>query len=216
MSGTPSPQPNTAETLSLNDILADSLHSHYIDDAYYAKLRHDFREWDQRGKPLDASERDAYEAVILHENWLLDRQAFEAWYRLYTKECVYWVPAGKPSRDPGTIDPRKNVTIAFDDRRRMGDRIVWLRTGVASAQLPVSQTTHISAGFVRVPSANPAEIKIRSQFVLHEIRGGHPMQTLAGWMGHVLVEQDGAIRIDRKLVCLLDADRARHNPTFLI
>ena len=204
------------DTTTLNAILADTLHSHYIDDAYYAKLRTDLGEWQHVGKPLNEDERERYESVVLHENWLLDQQAFEAWYQLYTAQCVYWIPSVSTLQTIDEIDPQRHVTIAFDDRRRMGDRIVWLRTGVASAQLPQSFTAHISSGFVRVPSAQPGEVKIRSQFVLHEIRGGHAVQTLCGWMGHVLVENDGIVKIDRKLVSLLDANRARHNPTFLI
>jgi 3-phenylpropionate/cinnamic acid dioxygenase small subunit len=203
-------------TMTLNEILADALHSHYINDAYYAKLRGDLTEWAQVGTPLTEQERQRYESVILHEHWLLDRQAFEDWYQLYTKECVYWIPSESTINAIEDIDPQRHVTEAFDDRRRMADRIVWLRTGIASSQLPKSHTAHISSGFVRIPSDVAGEVKIRSQFVLHEIRGGHPIQTVCGWMGHVLVEQEGTVKIDRKLVSLLDANRARHNPTYLI
>jgi len=206
----------SAAPMTLKDILADSLHSHYINDDYYALLRDDLAEWNVMGTPLDQHERNSYEALILHEHWLLDRRALEDWYQLYTDQCVYWIPAAANMPDAVAGNPQNHVTIAFDDRRRMGDRIVWLRTGVASAQLPVSNTNHSNSGFVRVPTARTGEIKIRSQFVMHEIRAGHPMQTLSGWMGHVLVARDGKIKIDRKLVCLVDADRARHNPTFLI
>ena len=98
----------------------------------------------------------------------------------------------------------------------MGDRIVWLRTGVAYSQLPPSYTAHTSSGFVRVPTANPNEVKVRSQFIVHEIRAKHAVQTMTGWMGHVFVVEDGQTRIDRKLVCLLNAHYAQHNLTFLL
>jgi hypothetical protein len=35
-------------------------------------------------------------------------------------------------------------------------------------------------------------------------------------MGHVFVEEDGQVRIDRKLVRLLDGERSHHNLTFLL
>lgn len=135
---------------------------------------------------------------------------------MYSSDCVYWVPQARAMPDPEAGDPQTHVAIAFDDRRRMGDRIVWLRTGVAYSQLPPSWTSHSSSGFVRVPTAVPGEVKIRSQFVIHEVRTNYPVQTMTGWMGHVLKEEGGALKIARKIVCLIDGDRAHHNLTFLL
>jgi 3-phenylpropionate/cinnamic acid dioxygenase small subunit len=201
---------------TLDDILRDTLTSTYVNDTYYQKLRRDLAEWKGRGVPLTEDERQRYESLIVHEHWLLDRRAFEEWYQLYSRECVYWVPAVHDMPDPVRGDPQRQVTIAFDDRRRMGDRIVWLRTGVAYSQLPPSYTAHTSSGFVKVPTETPAEVKIRSQFIVHEVRAHHKVQTLAGWMGHVFIVEEGELRIDRKLVCLIDANVSQHNLTFLI
>jgi 3-phenylpropionate/cinnamic acid dioxygenase small subunit len=206
----------SAEPTALDAILRDTLTSTYVDDDYYALLRADVAEWDARGTPLTGAERATHEALVLHESWLLDRRRFEEWYGLYARECLYWVPAADPITDPAAADPRRRVTIVCDDRRRLGDRIVWLRTGVAYSQLPPSHTAHLSSGFVRVPTARAGEIKIRSNTVVHEIRSGHVLQTMAGWSGHVLVEEDGELRIARKVVALLDADRSHHNLTFLL
>jgi 3-phenylpropionate/cinnamic acid dioxygenase small subunit len=153
---------------------------------------------------------------VVHENWLLDNRHFEQWYQLYSRQCLYWIPAAGWRCEPDEADPQTHVTLAFDDRRRMGDRIVWLRTGMAYSQLPASFTAHSSSNFVLVPSSVPGEVKIRSQFIVHEIRAGHAVQVLAGWMGHVFVEEDGQVRIDRKLVRLLDGERSHHNLTFLL
>ncbi len=200
----------------LDDVLADTKTSDYIDDDYYAMLRHDLLEWDAAGAVLTEPERAQYESLILHESWLLDRRRFEEWYQLYARECLYWVPAVNDLPTNPDADPQRRVSIACDDRRRMGDRIAWLRTGVAYSQLPPSYTTHANTGFVRVPTVRPGEIKIRSQFTLQEVRLNNPLQTMSGWMGHVLTREDDAVRIARKIVCLVDADRSHHNLTFLI
>lgn len=206
----------SVKAMTLDDVLADSLESRYINDSYYDMLRHDLVEWKQRGIALTDDERRTYETLVLLENWLLDQREFEQWYQLFSRQCCYWAPANVDMPDPATGDPQGQVTIFFDDRRRLGDRIVWLRTGVASSQLPVSRTTHLSTGFVRVPTERAGEVKVRSTFVMHELRAHHPVQCLTGWMGHVFVEEEGELKIDRKIVCLLDAARGRHNPTFLI
>ena len=201
---------------TLDDILRDTLKSTYVDDGYYAKLRTDMDEWQEIGKPLNEDERQRYEALVLQEHWLLDRRAFEKWYQLFSRTCVYWVPAVHDMPDASRGDPQRQVTIAFDDRRRLGDRIVWLRTGVAYSQLPPSYTAHTSTGFVRIPTSTPGEVKVRSQFICHEVRAAHAIQTMTGWMGHVFIEEDGVTRIDRKVVCLLNAHHAQHNMTFLL
>lgn len=200
----------------LEEIVADSVHSTYIDDDYYAALRNDLTEFDFPGVVLDERERTTYESFILHENWLLDRRRYEEWFGLLAHECLYWVPAtsGLPDGDAG--DPQTQVSIACDDRRRLADRIVWLRTGVAYSQLPASFTNHALTGFVRVPTERAGEIKIRAQFIVHEVRAGHQLQTMSGWVGYVFTTESDRIRIARKIVCLLDAARSHHNLTFLL
>jgi len=222
----------------LDAVLRDALTSTYVDDGYYALLRADVDEWKARGAPLTEAERAEYEALVLHEAWLLDRRAFEDWYDLYARECLYWIPSVDVLAEPPPVlgkltpgssgftavrpggpdpaDPRTRVAIACDDRRRLGDRIVWLRTGVAYSQVPPSSTAHLCANFVRLPTAQPGEVKIRSQFVVHEIRAGHSLRSLAGWAGHVFVIEEGRTRIARKTVGLVDADRTHGNLTFLL
>lgn len=201
---------------ALTAILADARTSPYVDDAYYQTLRQDLRDFDTRGRILTQAEREVYEELVLHESWLLDRRRFEEWYSLYSRECVYWVPACEDVFDGDKGDPRTHVTIACDDRRRMGDRIVWFRTGIAYSQLPPSYTAHTHSGFVSVESSRPAEFKLRSQFVITEQRAGHPVQTMSGWMGHTFAEENDIVKIARKVVCLLDGHRDHHNLVFLL
>ena len=200
----------------LEDIVTDTLHSTYVDDDYYAVMRDDLTEFDCYGETLDDHERSRFEAFILHENWLLDRRRYEEWFGLMAQECMYWIPATSGLPDGAAGDPQTQVSIACDDRRRLADRIVWLRTGVAYSQLPASATSHSLTGFVRVPAERPGEVKIRAQFVVHEVRAGHTLQTMSGWVGYVLTTQNDQLRIARKIICLLDAARSHHNLTFFL
>jgi 3-phenylpropionate/cinnamic acid dioxygenase small subunit len=177
----------------------------FVDDRLYDQLRTDRTEWSAVGVPLDPGETATFGAVVAEEAWLLDLGRYEDWLDLFSTECLYWVPASAGG------DPQREVTLACDDRRRMGDRIAWMRTGLASAQIPPSRTTHLLSGAVRVPTMVTGEVKIRSSFVIHEARTG-----LAGWCGHVLVPADGRWRIARKLVQLVDAEVGWRNLTFLL
>ena len=44
---------------------------------------------------------------------------------------------------PEAGDPRREIAISFDDRRRMEDRIYRLRTGYAWSQAPKSRTVRM-------------------------------------------------------------------------
>lgn len=189
---------------------AADLVSTYVDDAFYEVLRTDAEEWRAVGRPLVGDERATVEGLLLAEAWLIDQARFEEWLDLYCDECLYWVPA-----DPDVGDPQRHVTLACDDRRRLRDRIAWLRTGLAYAQIPPSRTAHQLSGHVVVPTAIPGELKVRSSFVVHE-RRTDDVRVLAGWCGHVLVPEGGELRIRRKVVVPIDAGAAQRNLSFLL
>jgi 3-phenylpropionate/cinnamic acid dioxygenase small subunit len=185
--------------------------SDYIDDDFYALLRADAVEWRRVGAapdPADPLHRAAIELVTA-EAWLLDEGRYEDWLDLFTVECAYVVPASSGG------DVQREVTLAFDDRRRLGDRIHWYRTGVASAQIPPSRTTHLLSAPVVVATARPGELKLRASLIVHEARVGAP-RALAGWTGHVLTEEGGRLRIARKLVQIVDAEHGHRNLSFLL
>ena len=200
----------------LDAILRDTLTSTYVDDAYYALLRADVAEWDARGTPLTGPERGTYEALVLHETWLLDRRRFEEWYGLYARECLYWVPAADPVADPAAADPRTGSRSPATTAGGWGPHRLAAHRG---RLLPASALAHRPPVVGLRPGAHrPARARSRSARTPSSTRSasGHVLQTMAGWTGHVLVEEDGEWRIARKTVGLLDAERAHHNLTFLL
>jgi len=62
--------------------------------------------------------RDEFRRLLEREARLLDQLRYDDWLALYTAECVYWVPS-----TPNAGDPRREIAIMFDDRRRLEDRI---------------------------------------------------------------------------------------------
>ncbi|MEM9879242.1 MAG: aromatic-ring-hydroxylating dioxygenase subunit beta [Pseudomonadota bacterium] len=104
--------------------------SRYLTEAYYDALMAWQTAAQSYGPSEDAAVRTECEALLLYEARLLDTRQFEAWLNLLTEDCVYWVPADIDA------DPRTVVTVSFDDRRRLEDRIIRLETGFAHNQLP--------------------------------------------------------------------------------
>ncbi len=116
-----------------------SLSSYYVNDALYQEVVESFSIW-QRDELViaDPSERDRFRMLIEREARLLDQLRFDEWLSMYAPECIYWVPG-----TPEGGDPRREIAICFDDRRRMEDRIYRLRTGYAWSQAPKSRTVRM-------------------------------------------------------------------------
>ncbi len=121
--------------------------------------------------------------LIEREARLLDQLKFDEWLAMYAPECIYWVPA-----TPQGGDPRREVAILFDDRRRMEDRIYRLRTGYAWSQAPKSRTVRMVSN-VEVFAAGAARM-VRSNLLISEFRPDG-VRFLSGFCAHRFVEQDG-------------------------
>ncbi len=184
--------------------------SWYVDEAYYRALVEDFSDWqrDERAEP-DPALRDRCRALLEREARLLDQGRFEDWLALYAPECLYWVPG-----TPGGGDPRREVALAFDDRRQLESRIYRLRTGYAWSQVPQSRTVHLIANVEVFRTEAAAVWMVRSNFLISEFRAGE-RGTLAGWYGHRLAERDGRLEILVKQANLIDCDQSLHNPSII-
>lgn len=62
-------------------------------------------------------------ALLVHdEAALLDEERYDEWLKLYTADCVYWVPLC-----PDQPDPLDHVSLFYEDRTAMHLRIARLR-----------------------------------------------------------------------------------------
>ena len=184
--------------------------SWYVDDRYYALLEADVRQWQQEGMPGDEATRRECERLLFREARLLDAGRFREWLDLFTDECLYRVPAA-----PGGGAPRGEVSLAFDDHRRLLDRIVRLETGSAWSQVPPSRTCRLLANLEVFAGGSADEARARSTFVIHESRR-EVQRALAGWYGHVLRREAGGWKIARKMVNLLESDQGLENLSLVL
>ena len=178
----------------------------------YSELSFELRQLQSTAASVDPSVTNFAAAVLNREAFLLDTGEFETWFSMMTPDSVYWIPA---SVDVG--DPMTNVALAFDDNRRLDDRVYWLRTGLVSAQLPASRTSRI-VGNVEAWRGEGDVIFARSTFHLQEFRAGR-YRLLSGRYGHVIVgNSQGPIadaRIKTKITFLIDADQGHDNLTLI-
>ena len=185
--------------------------SEYVDDEFYRTLVANFSDWQRDELEVtNPAIRDRCQALLYREARLLDQGQFEGWLSLYIPECLYWVPA-----TPRGGDPRKEVAIAFDDRRRLEDRVYRLRTGYAWSQVPPSRTARLVSNVEVFGTEQRSAYMVRSTFVISELRAGETRR-LAGWYGHRIAEHDGRWQILVKQVNLIDCDQNLRNPSVIL
>lgn len=190
--------------------------SYYLGSDFYRDLVDAFTGWQtDAAEIVDPALRDSCRRLIDREARLLEQDRHEDWLALYAAECVYWVPA---SPDGG--DPRREVAIAFDDRRRLEDRVFRLQSPYAWSQRPASRTSRLVSNVALYETADTDVVMARSTFHITEFQDGD-IRRYAGWCGHRLrrieAEDNGRNwEILAKQVNLIYCDRNLRNPSITL
>jgi 3-phenylpropionate/cinnamic acid dioxygenase small subunit len=179
--------------------------SAYVGMDFYAALAAHVAELDEPAAPVSPEMRAAAEALLFREARLLDEGRLEDWLELFVPECLYWMPM-----TPGGGDPTSEVTLAFDDRRRLEDRVAWLRSAYIWSQIPRSRTRRMISNVEVTQAQAPGELIVRSNFVLHDVRPAY-RAAFPGWTAHRLRAGEDGWLIAVKQVSLLDSDQAHAN-----
>jgi benzoate/toluate 1,2-dioxygenase beta subunit len=185
--------------------------SHYVNDALYRELLVNFSDWQDDARAVtDVAIRDAFRQLLEREARFLDQLRYEDWLKMYAAECIYWVPS-----TPGAGDPRREISVMFDDRRRLEDRVYRLRTGFAWSQAPASRTVRMISNVEVFATAKDETRMLRSNFLISEFWGDET-RVLTGWAGHRVVRDGAQWRIQAKQVNLIDCDQCIRNPSIIL
>lgn len=155
---------------------------------------------------VDPSVTSRVADFLFHEADLLDERRFDEWLALFCDELVYWLPLSDRE------DPDRAVSIIYDDRARLTERVRRLERGVAPSVQPPARTSHL-VGNVRVV-AEDGGLRATSRCLVAELRVNRE-QLYAATVEHALVEVAGELRIRRKVVRLVRRDTPLGNLTFL-
>jgi 3-phenylpropionate/cinnamic acid dioxygenase small subunit len=139
----------------------------------------------------------------------MDESRYEEWLSLWTDDAQYWVPCNDDD-----IDPARHVSIIYDDRERLGQRVDRLKSGSVLAQQPRPRMRRLISN-IEIAARTAAEVTVHSNFILAVARAG-TKQLWAGRSIHDLRAEAGSFKIARKKVLLIESDQEIPLLQFLI
>jgi 3-phenylpropionate/cinnamic acid dioxygenase small subunit len=183
-------------------------------DAHEAKRArrtetHQHSDQKQHGEAvIDASVAPELAAFVYLEARLADEARYTEWEALWdADDTLYWVP-----RHPGA-DPDSEVSIIYDNRKRLASRVRQLQTGVRHAQTPPSSMRRMITN-LEVLAETEDITTVGSNFVLFEYR--NEMNVFAGRYVHRVRSTPEGFRLVAKTVHLVNAAGPIPTLAFLI
>ena len=155
-------------------------------------------------------DRQQAEMFLYQEARFADERRYDDWAALWTDDAIYWVPSNEDD-----YDPRRHLSIIYDNRNRIQDRIDRLKSGKAWAQEPVSKVCRLVSNIETNFLTDKQVVEVHSNFVLGECRKGVQTTYFAHQIHHLRSTGDG-IRMCFKKVLLINNDEPIHNLSFLI
>jgi 3-phenylpropionate/cinnamic acid dioxygenase small subunit len=158
--------------------------------------------------PASTLSKAEVEQFLYTEARLADEGRYDEWESLWADDALYWVPAA------GSTDPQQHISVIFDHRSRIALRVAQLKTGKRHSQDPRSNIAHLISN-VEILAEDASGTHTSATFLVMESRS-RGLTSWAGRVEHTLVRHDGRLLMSRKVVRLVNADRALPTMAFLI
>ena len=147
--------------------------------------------------------RDDLIAFVYEEARLIDEKRFEEWLDLFAEDGRYWIPLAPDQQDG--ID---HASLMYEDRLLLQLRIERMRNPRAFSLQPESRCLHVLQCPEILPGRGDENVYLaRTRYIYVETRGDE-QQMYACTAEHMLVLQDGVLKIRQKRVNLLNCDAA--------
>lgn len=157
--------------------------------------------------PLSLADAQTF---LYREAQFADEHRFDEWLALWDdSDILYWIPAGGDD-----IDPKRHISIAYDDRARLEDRIYRLQSRGIHAQRPRSRMRRLISNVV-IESDDGVCVKLAANFIFAELRNGHQDVFNGRFLYELRYRADG-LRIASKKVLLINNDDFIDNLSFLL
>jgi 3-phenylpropionate/cinnamic acid dioxygenase small subunit len=153
--------------------------------------------------------RDNIENFLYREARLMDEHAYDEWLSLWSEEGIYWVPSNDDD-----ADPRRAVTMVYDDRSQLEARIERLKSATAWAQDPRTRMRRLVSN-IEISEVQNGQVTVLANFLINGIRRGQS-DSFVGRSLYRLRLDGEELKIAMKKVMLVRNDDPIANLTFLL
>jgi 3-phenylpropionate/cinnamic acid dioxygenase small subunit len=154
-------------------------------------------------------QRIEIEEFLYKEARLMDENQYAEWLSLWTDDGVYWIPCRHEHTDPS-----KQVSLVYDNRAKLSDRVARLLSGGVLAQEPLPRLRRVVSN-VEIFAEAADELTVGANFMLVQARAAS--QYL--WCGrsiYRLKKSEDGLRIAHKRVLLVNSEQEMPVLQFLI
>jgi 3-phenylpropionate/cinnamic acid dioxygenase small subunit len=147
---------------------------------------------------------------IWAEAELLDNHDYDPWLKLWTADGLYIIPVDRSTDDYASV-----LNVAYDDAEMRDARVKRLKSGFSMSAAPPARTVRTVSRFVeKGGDASGETFMIRAAQHVIEYKYDR-IRTLAADVTYHLVSDQGAIKMCRKVVQLINSDDALHGIGYL-
>jgi benzoate/toluate 1,2-dioxygenase beta subunit len=146
---------------------------------------------------------------LYREARLMDEGKYREWLSLWTEDAIYWVPCNDDDSDP-----TRDVSLIYDNRERLGQRVDRLMSGTVQALDPKPRMRRVVSN-IEIEAREGNDVTVASNFVLAHARWDS-QQIWAGRTMHKIRGDGTALKMAFKKVMLVTADQEIPLLQFLI
>jgi benzoate/toluate 1,2-dioxygenase subunit beta len=149
------------------------------------------------------------EQFLYQEARLMDEGQYRQWLSLWTDDAIYWVPCNEDDSDP-----TRDVSLIYDNRERLVQRIDRLTSGTVQALDPRPRMRRVVSN-IEIEAEHGDDLTIGSNFILGHARWD--IQQI--WVGRTVhkIRREGEIfKLAFKKVMLINSDQEIPLLQFLI
>jgi len=140
---------------------------------------------------------------------LLDTHDYAPWLALWTGPGLYVIPIDRDAADPAAV-----LNIVYDDQAMREARVKRLVSGFSMSSAPAARTVRTVSRFRKVEAA-PGVLTLRAAQHLVEYKYERT-RMLAADVTYRLVRSGAGLKLDQKVVRLINSDDALHGIGYLL
>jgi p-cumate 2,3-dioxygenase subunit beta len=146
---------------------------------------------------ISAVTREEVENLLFLEAQLLDEWRLDEWQGLLTEDAAYYVP----SNDSPESSHRGALFLIADDRARLDQRVIRIKSADCHAESPKSRTCRMISN-VRIEKTEGDLVYVAANFICHRFRRYGRAYPFVGFYRFVLRRTADGLRIKERKVIL--------------